>query len=454
MADFEYDFFVIGAGSGGVRASRWAASYGARVAVAEEARLGGTCVNVGCIPKKLLVYASHFREDFEDAAAGYGWSLGESRFDWPTLIANKDREIARLNGVHAGLLDGAGVERIAGRARVAGPHEVLVGERSFTARHILVATGGWPVRPEIPGAKFAITSNEAFELSELPARIAIVGGGYIAVEFAGIFKGLGSEVTQVYRGPLFLRGFDDGVRTALAGEMRRKGIDLRFDCEVQRIEKTGSGLVVGFSDGERLEVDQVFYAIGRAPKTADLGLEAVGVELDDKGAIRVDEFSGSSVPSIHAIGDVTDRINLTPVALHEGMCLARTLFDNCPTAPDHADVPSAVFSQPVIGTVGLTEDEARQGGREIDVYVSEFRPLRHTLTGKEERTFMKLIVDRDSDAVLGVHVLSPDAAEIVQGFGVAVKCGATKRDLDATIGIHPTAAEELVTMRQPLPDPD
>jgi glutathione reductase (NADPH) len=268
MADFEYDFFVIGAGSGGVRASRWAASYGARVAVAEEARLGGTCVNVGCIPKKLLVYASHFREDFEDAAAGYGWSLGESRFDWPTLIANKDREIARLNGVHAGLLDGAGVERIAGRARVAGPHEVLVGERSFTARHILVATGGWPVRPEIPGAKFAITSNEAFELSELPARIAIVGGGYIAVEFAGIFKGLGSEVTQVYRGPLFLRGFDDGVRTALAGEMRRKGIDLRFDCEVQRIEKTGSGLVVGFSDGERLEVDQVFYAIGRAPKTA------------------------------------------------------------------------------------------------------------------------------------------------------------------------------------------
>ncbi|MCP4904743.1 MAG: glutathione-disulfide reductase [bacterium] len=453
MTDYDYDFFVIGAGSGGMRASRMAASYGARVAVAEEARLGGTCVNVGCIPKKLLVYASHFQEDFEDAAAGYGWSLGERSFDWATLIANKDREIARLNGIYDGLLDTAGVDQVLGRARLDGPHAVVVGERRITAEHILVATGGWPVRPDIPGAEWAITSNEAFELEAQPARILIVGGGYIAVEFAGIFRGLGSEVTQVYRGPLFLRGFDDDVRQALARAMRGKGIDLRFDCEVEAIEKTSGGLLVSLSGGSRVEVDQVFYAIGRVPNVDGLGLDEVGVDRDDGGAIRVDEFGRTSVASIHAIGDVTDRINLTPVAIHEGMCLARTLFDGQPTSPDHRDVPSAVFSQPAIGTVGLTESEARESGSPIDVYVSEFRPLRHTLTGSEERTLMKLVVDRASQRVLGIHVVSPDAAEIVQGFAVAVKCGATKADLDATIPIHPTTAEELVTMREPRPDP-
>ncbi|MED5262532.1 MAG: glutathione-disulfide reductase [Myxococcota bacterium] len=453
MTEYDYDFFVIGAGSGGMRASRMAASYGARVAVAEEARLGGTCVNVGCIPKKLLVHASHFQEDFEDAAAGYGWSLGARSFDWATLIANKDREIARLNGIYDGLLDTAGVDQVLGRARLDGPHAVVVGERRITAEHILVATGGWPVRPDIPGAEWAITSNEAFELEAQPPRILIVGGGYIAVEFAGIFRGLGSEVTQVYRGPLFLRGFDDDVRQALEREMRRKGIDLRFDCEVEAIEQTSSGLLVSLSGGDTQEVDQVFYAIGRAPNVEGLGLEKVGVDRDDKGAIRVDEFGRSSVASIHAIGDVTDRINLTPVAIHEGMCLARTLFDGQPTSPDHRDVPSAVFSQPAIGTVGLTESEARESGSPIDVYVSEFRPLRHTLTGSEERTLMKLVVDRSSQRVLGVHVVSPDAAEIVQGFAVAVKCGATKADLDATIPIHPTTAEELVTMREPRSDP-
>ena len=453
MTDYDYDFFVIGAGSGGMRASRMAASYGARVAVAEEARLGGTCVNVGCIPKKLLVYASHFREEFEDAVAGYGWSLGERSFDWATLIANKDREIARLNGIYDGLLDTAGVDQILGRARLDGPHAVVVGERRFTAEHILVATGGWPIRPDIPGAEWAITSNEAFELDVQPPRILIVGGGYIAVEFAGIFQGLGSEVTQVYRGPLFLRGFDDDVREALAREMRHKGVDLRFNCEVESIEKTSSGLSVSLSGGDCQEVDQVFYAIGRAPNVEGLGLEGVGVDRDDKGAVRVDEFSRTSVASIHAIGDVTDRINLTPVAIHEGMCLARTLFDGQATSPDHRDVPSAVFSQPAIGTVGLTETEARESGSKIDVYVSGFRPLRHTLTGSEERALLKLIVDRSSQRVLGVHVVSPDAAEIVQGFAVAVKCGATKADLDATVPIHPTTAEELVTMREPRPDP-
>lgn len=453
MTHYDYDFFVIGAGSGGVRASRMAASYGARVAVAEEARLGGTCVNVGCIPKKLLVYASHFREDFEDAVAGYGWSLGERSFDWATLIENKDREIARLNGISEGLLETAGVERILGRARLEDPHTVAVGKRRFTAEHILVATGGWPVRPEIPGAEWAITSNEAFELETQPRRILIVGGGYIAVEFAGIFNGLGSDVTQVYRGPLFLRGFDDDVREALALEMRRKDIDLRFDCQVEAIEKTPSGLSVELSGGRQCEVDQVFYAIGRAPKADGLGLDELGVERDATGAIRVDELSRTTVASIYAIGDVTNRINLTPVALHEGMCLARTLFDGKPTSPDHDDVPSAVFSQPVIGTVGLTEAEAREGGRELDVYVSQSRSLRHTLTGSDEQMLMKLVVDRASQRVLGVHVVSPDAAEIVQGFSVAVKCGATKADLDATIGIHPTAAEELVTLREPRPDP-
>ena len=453
MADYDYDFFVIGAGSGGVRASRVAGSFGARVAVAEDSRLGGTCVNVGCIPKKLLVYASHFHDDFEDAARGYGWATGERSFDWATLIANKDREIERLNGIYARLLDEAGVTRIEGRARLEDSHTVAVGDRHYSARYILVATGGRPVRPEIPGGEHAIVSDDAFALGHLPARVLIVGGGYIAVEFAGIFQGLGAEVTQAYRGPLFLRGFDDDTRTMLAAEVRKAGVDLRFDCEVEAIEKTEGGLLARLSDGESREVDEILYAIGRQPNTQGLGLEELGVALGADGSIRVDEYSRSSVESIFAIGDVTNRINLTPVALHEGVCLANTLFNDQPMIPDHEDVPSAVFSQPALATVGLTEDQARERYAEIDVYVSEFRALKHTLTGRDERSLMKLIVEREGQRVVGLHVVSPDAAEIVQGFAVGLKCGATKQDFDATIGIHPTAAEELVTMREPRPDP-
>jgi glutathione reductase (NADPH) len=448
MSDYDYDLFTIGAGSGGVRASRLSSEFGARVAVAEERYLGGTCVNAGCIPKKLLVYASHYGSDFEDSAA-YGWTLGSRSFDWAALIENKDREIERLNGVYARLLDAAGVERIEGRARVVAPHTVAVGERRFTVANILVATGSWPNVPDVPGVEHAITSNEAFHLKSLPERVAIVGGGYIAVEFAGIFHGLGVETVQLYRGPLFLRGFDDDVRSVLAEEMRKGGIDLRFEATVERIEKTGSGLVATLNDGSAVEVDQILYATGRLPLTGDLGLEEAGVELDPKGAVVVDAYSRSSIPSIWAIGDATDRINLTPVAIHEGIALANTLFNDRPTTPDHEDVPSAVFSHPPIGTVGLTETEARERYGEVEIYRSRFRPLRHTLTGRDETTLMKLIVDRPSDRVVGAHMVGPDAAEILQGLAVAVKCRATKAQFDATIGIHPTAAEEFVTMRSP-----
>jgi len=449
MPEHEYDLFSIGAGSGGVRASRVAAGLGARVAIAEERYLGGTCVNVGCIPKKLLVYASHYGEDFTDAEA-YGWSVGERSFSWPRLIENKNREITRLNGIYRELLDGAGVQRIDARARIIDPHTVAVGERRFSTRHILVATGSWPSLPRIPGIEYAITSNEAFQLKELPQRVIIVGGGYIGVEFAGIFHGMGVETTQLYRGRLFLRGFDDDVRKTLASEMRKKGIDLRFQVNVERIERTDSGVVATLSDGSALEADQIMYATGRTPNTRDLGLVEAGVELDPKGAIIVDAYSRSNVPSIWAIGDVTDRINLTPVAIHEGMALAATLFEKRPTKPDHEDVPSAVFSQPQIGAVGLTEAKARERYAEVEIYRSEFRPLKHTLTGQEETTMMKLIVDRASDRVLGAHMVGSDAAEIIQGIAIAIKARASKAQFDATIGIHPTTAEEFVTLRAPV----
>ncbi len=452
MGDRDFDLFVLGAGSGGVRASRLASSFGARVAVAEERYLGGTCVNVGCIPKKLLVYASHFREDFEDAALGYGWKIGECRFDWATLIEGKNKEIERLKGVYARLLDDAGVRRIEGRATLTDPHTVAVGGESYTADHILIATGSWPVVPSVPGGPLGITSNEAFFLERFPERVIIVGGGYIAVEFAGIFNGLGSEVIQLYRGPLFLRGFDDDVRTTLAEEMRKRGVDLRFDLNVQKIERADGQLCAELSDGDRIRADQILFATGRRPNTSELGVEEVGVELDATGAVMVDQYSRSSVPHIYAIGDVTDRINLTPVAIHEGICLANTLFNNRPMAPDHAGVPTAVFSQPAIATVGLTEAQARERHGEIDVFRSSFRALKHTLTDRDERTLMKLVVDRSSDRVLGVHVVGTDAAEMVQGFAVALKCGARKADLDRTVGIHPTSAEELVTMRDAVPD--
>jgi glutathione reductase (NADPH) len=452
MAEFDYDLFVIGAGSGGVRASRLSASFGARVAIAEERFLGGTCVNVGCIPKKLFVYASAFREEMDEAVDGYGWSIPEARFDWTTLVANKDREIQRLNGVYARLLDEAGVERFDGRATLVDPHTVALGDRRFTARHILVATGSRPHRPpEIEGIDHAITSDEAFYLKELPKRVLIVGGGYIAVEFACIFHGLGVEVCQLYRGPLFLRGFDDDLRLHLAEEMRGRGIDLRFDHRAVRIERDGEAVRATLDDGAVLEADYLLCATGRHPNSRGIGLEEAGVTLDATGAVVVDEYSCSSVPSIHAIGDVTNRMNLTPVAIHEGICLANTLFNDRPMRPVHEAVPAAVFGQPPLATVGLTEAEARARFGQIDVYKSTFRALKQTLTRSKTRTLMKLVVDRESQRVLGVHMVGHEAGEIIQGFAVAVKAGLTKQQLDATIGIHPTAAEELVTMRQPVP---
>ncbi len=449
MARYDYDLFTIGAGSGGIRASRVSAGFGARVAIAEERDLGGTCVNVGCIPKKLLVYASHYTEDFEDARA-YGWTVGESSFDWATLIRNKDREIARLNEVYRKLLDQSGVKRIEGRARIIDQNTVAIGDRTFSAENILIATGGWPSVPEIPGIEHAITSNEAFHLKELPRRVIVVGGGYIAVEFASIFHGLGAETTELYRGPLFLRGFDHDVRQVLAEEMRKKEIDLRFDLNIESIEKADGHLVAALSDGSKLEADQIMYATGRLPATSDLGLERAGVELNQKGAVVVDEFSRSTVANIWAIGDVTDRINLTPVAIHEGMALAETLFHDRPTKPDHENVASAVFSQPQIGAVGLNETKARERFPELDIFRTRFRPLKHTLTGRDETTMMKLIVDRTSGRVLGAHMVGPEAGEIIQGIAIAIKCRATKAEFDATIGLHPTSAEEFVTMRESL----
>ncbi len=446
MTTPDYDLFVLGAGSGGVRAARIAAGLGARVAVAEERHLGGTCVNVGCVPKKLLVYASHFADAFEDAR-GFGWNVQSPRFDWRALIANKNREIARLNGVYRRLLEGAGVAVIEARARLVDATTVAAGDRTVRARHVLVATGGRPVVPAVPGAEHVITSNEAFFLDDLPGRVVIVGGGYIAVEFAGIFAGLGARVHQLYRGSLFLRGFDDDIRSTLADEMRKKGIDLRFETAVERITRRGDERLVALASGETIACDLVLYATGRAPNTADLGLEAAGVRLDGNGAVVVDAYSRSSVESIFAVGDCTDRLNLTPVAIREGQAVAWTLFGAKPTTADHTGVPTAVFSQPPAATVGLTEAEARAGHARVDVYRTAFRPMKHTLTGRDEKTMIKLVVDAETDRVLGAHMVGADAPEIIQGIAIALKCGARKADFDATVGIHPTAAEEFVTLR-------
>jgi glutathione reductase (NADPH) len=448
MAKYDYDLFVIGAGSGGVRAARVAASYGARVAVAEERYLGGTCVNVGCVPKKLLVYAAHYREDFEDAA-GFGWRVGERSVQWSTLLANKNQEIARLNGVYRRLLTEAGVRIIESRATLADAHTVSVGGEQVTAEYVLVATGSWPTKPDTPGVEHAITSNEAFYLQSLPERALVVGGGYIGVEFAGILHGLGSRVTQLYRGPLFLRGFDDDLRATLAEEMRKHGIDLRFNSNVRHIEKGHASLRVTLEDDSQLEVEQLLYATGRRPNSANLGLRENGVRLDAIGAIVVDSYSRSSVDNIFAVGDCTNRLNLTPVAIAEGQAVVETLFNDNPTKADHTYVPTAVFSQPPLGTVGLTESAARACFAKVDVYKSVFRPLKHTLSGRDERTLMKLVVDASTDRVVGCHMLGPEAGEVVQGFAVALKCQATKAQFDATVGIHPTLAEEFVTMRQP-----
>lgn len=446
MAQYDYDLFTIGAGSGGVRASRMSASFGAKVAVAEELYLGGTCVNVGCIPKKLLVYAAHYADDFEDAA-GYGWTVGERRMDWAQLLANKDKEIRRLNNVYRKILGDAGVTLMEGHAEVIDPHTVSLDGKKITAKYILVATGSWPVKEKFPGSEYAITSNEAFFLKRAPARVIIVGGGYIGVEFAGIFHGLGVRTTQLYRGDLFLRGFDDDIRVTLAHEMRKRGIDLRFSTGITRIDKTGETLRATLTDGSVIEADQILYATGRAPKTREIGLEKAGVELRVNGAVIVDEYSKSSVDNVYAIGDCTDRMMLTPVAIAEGMAVANTLFNNKPMRPGYLNVPTAVFSTPNCATVGLTEHEARQAGYDLDIYTSHFKPLRHTLSGRDERTMMKLVVDRLSDRVLGCHMVGPDAGEIIQGLAVALNCGATKAQFDQTVGIHPTAAEEFVTMR-------
>ena len=456
MPKFDYDLITLGAGSAGVRASRMAARYGARVAVVEERDLGGTCVNVGCVPKKLFVYAAHFGEDFDDAA-GFGWTAGGRDFAWPRLIENKNAEIARLNGVYRDLLEDAGARILDGHARLLDAHTVAVGEDTYTAERILVATGGWPAVPDVAGREHVITSNEAFFLESLPGTIVIVGGGYIAVEFAGIFHGLGARVIQLYRGPLFLRGFDDDVRQALAREMGKKGIDVRFDSSVESIERRdtddGPRFTVTLADGGAIEAGLVMYATGRRPNTEGFGLEDAGVALNEKGAIVVDEDWRTSVPNIHAIGDVTDRINLTPVAVAEGQALADLLFNPSGRTVDYDGVPSAVFSQPPVGTVGLTEAEARARYGAVDVYRSTFRPLKHTLSGRDEQAMMKLVVDSRSDRVLGVHMVGPEAGEIIQGIAVALKCGATKAQFDATIGIHPTTAEEFVLMREKAPQP-
>jgi glutathione reductase (NADPH) len=449
MSNFDFDLFVIGAGSGGVRAARMAAATGARVAVAEVSNLGGTCVNLGCVPKKLMVYASEFSAAAADAA-GFGWTVPAPRFDWATLLANKDREIARLNEVIRNMLEGAGVRIVEGRAVFRDRHTLEVAGRNFTADKVLIATGGRPFKLPIPGSELGITSNEVFHLEHLPKKIIITGGGYIAVEFAGIFNGLGSEVVLTYRGPLFLRGFDDDVRKALATEMRKRGIDLRFDTLVDRLEQKNGGLAAHLSTGDVVEADLMLCAVGRVPNTSGLGLEKIGVELDAGGAVIVDDYLESSVPGVYALGDVIDRIALTPVALAEGMAFVETAFKNNPTAVDYSNVPTAVFGQPSVGKVGLTEFEARTEGFEVVIYRSSFRPLLHTMSGRDERSMMKLVVDRPTDRVLGVHMVGPDAGEIIQGIAIALKAGATKATFDRTIGVHPTAAEEFVTMRTPV----
>jgi glutathione reductase (NADPH) len=452
MSNFDVDLFVIGGGSGGVRAARIAAGYGARVMVAEEYRVGGTCVIRGCVPKKLLVYASRFSDDFEDAA-GFGWTVEKPRFDWPTLIRNKDREISRLEGIYRSNLGKAGVEIIDSRVVIEDAHAVRVlntGAR-VRARYILVAVGARPsLEPAIPGGELGITSNEVFDLAEQPRRILVIGGGYIAVEFAGIFRGLGSEVTLVHRGDKLLRGFDEDIRDAIGDAYARGGVRLRLGRTVDRFDRRGGAIHATLSDGEVLEFDAALGATGRRPNTSGLGLETAGIEVDAVGAIPVDAYSQTVTPSIYAIGDVTNRANLTPVAIREGHAFADTVFGGKPTMVDHSIIPTAVFSTPEIGVIGLSEVAARKLHGEIDVYRTSFRPMRATLSGRDDRVLMKLLVDKATDRVVGVHIMGSDAGEMIQLAGIAVTMGATKADFDRTIAVHPTAAEELVTMRTPV----
>ena len=462
---YDYDLFVIGAGSGGVRAARMASGLGARVAIAEDRYFGGTCVNVGCVPKKLYVYASQFSESFT-ASAGFGWKVGDSAFTWSNLVANKDKEINRLQTVYDKLLRDSQVAVINGRGTLLDAHTVQVDDKTYTAERILVATGGWPFVPEVEGREHIITSNEVFNLPALPKKMVIVGGGYIAVEFAGIMNGLGVEVTIIERNNKLLKGFDEDIRSFLVDEMLKKGIHIKFYSRVERIVKVSNGYEVIIQDavendiemlageidsGLTIEADVVMYATGRVPNTKNLGLEALGVSLDSLGAIKVDHDYQTNVPSIYALGDVTNRVNLTPVATSEGMALVNQLYAAKDKKVDYDNIPTAVFSQPSIGTVGLTEAQALEKyPADIDIYKADFKPMKNTLSGSSERILMKMVVVRSTDKVVGMHMVGPDAGEIIQGFAVAIRAGATKAVFDSTIGIHPTAAEEFVTMRKPV----
>ncbi len=448
MASYDYDLFVIGVGSGGVRAARMSAAYGARVATAEEKFMGGTCVNVGCVPKKLFVYASHFAEDYQQAE-GFGWNPVKPSFDWPTLLQNKNTEIGRLNGIYHGLLENAGVTHFDGRARIVDKHHVEINGDVVSTEKILVATGCWPSVPVFPGSEHVITSNEAFFLKTLPKRALVVGGGYIAVEFAGIFRGLGVETTLSYRGELFLRDFDIDIRKTVKEELQKKDIQLSFNSHVESIGKKSDGTyIVTFTDGTLMETDLVLYATGRAPAVNDIGLENVNVAQRENGAIIINDEFQTSEPSVFALGDVTDRLQLTPVAIEEAMCFAQTQYLGEKKVMDYSNIATAIFCQPNVGTVGLTEDEARATGAELAIYRSSFRPMKHTLSGSDEKFMMKLIVDKETDRVLGVHMVGAESGEIIQGIAIAMKMGVTKHQFDATVGIHPTTAEEFVTMRE------
>jgi glutathione reductase (NADPH) len=451
MADYDVDLFVIGGGSGGVRAARIAAGYGAKVMVAEEYRMGGTCVIRGCVPKKLFVIGSHIHHEIEDAA-GFGWTVGQVSFDWKTLVANKDKEIARLEGIYTTNVEKSGAQVVRARAVLEDAHTLRLSDgKKVTAKYILIATGGRPNHgPEIPGIEHVISSDEAFHLAEMPKRIVIQGGGYIALEFAGIFKGYGADVTVIYRGDNILRGFDEDVRSHVRKEMEKQGINIITGCTITGIEQHGKEFTTHLSSGSSIASDKVMFAIGRHPNVANLGLETAGVAINpNNGGIAVDAWSKTSTPNIYAIGDVTHRINLTPVAIREGHAFADTVFGKRPVQVDHSTIPTAVFSQPEVGTVGLTEAEARAQFSHVDIYKTDFRPIKATMSGRDTRILMKLVVDGSTDRVLGCHIVGDAAAEITQAIGIAVKMKATKADFDSTIALHPTAAEELVTMRTP-----